>query len=87
MRRAHNLYNVDLLTLQRRLNRMATRRIYEANLKKLTKLEEEVITKFIVNLGARGFLPTLATVRDMANTLLRKRCVEAARLSRLEASL
>jgi hypothetical protein len=52
---------------------MAARRDCEANSKKLTKLEEEVIIEFIIDLDARGFSPTLAAVRDMANTLLTER--------------
>jgi hypothetical protein len=57
--------------------RTAVRRDYKANSKILTKLEEEVIIKFIIKLDAKGFSPTLAAVRDMANTLLAKHSATA----------
>ena len=56
-RRAARLYKVNLLTLQRRLNGIAARRDCEANSKKLTPLEEEVIIKHILDIDARGYLP------------------------------
>jgi hypothetical protein len=52
---------------------MAARRDCEANSKILTKLEEEVIIEFIFELDTKGFSPTLAAVRDMADTLLSER--------------
>jgi hypothetical protein len=42
-------------------------------LQKLTKLEEEVIVQYILNLDSRGFAPRLASVEDMANYLLKTR--------------
>jgi hypothetical protein len=41
---------------------MATQHNYKANSKILTKLEEEVIIKFIFKLDSKGFSPTLAAV-------------------------
>ena len=49
------------------------RRNCELNLKKLTKLEEEAITRHILNLDTRGFAPSLGAVRDIANKLLAER--------------
>jgi hypothetical protein len=42
-------------------------------LKKLTKLEEEVIVRHILELDSRGFAPTLCAVREMADKLLSER--------------
>jgi hypothetical protein len=52
---------------------MPFRRDCEANSKKLTKLEEEVIIEYILELDSNGFSPTLAAVRDMADSLLTER--------------
>ena len=43
------------------------------NLKKLTKLKEEVIVRHILDLDSRGFAPTLGAVKDMADKLLAAR--------------
>ena len=40
---------------------------------KLTKLEEAAIVEHILDLDSRGFPPTKATLRDMANKLLVER--------------
>ena len=45
----------------------------KANSLKLTKLEEEVILRNILDLDSRGFAPRLASVEDMANLLLESR--------------
>ena len=37
---------------------------------KLTAIEEEVIIKYILDLDARGYSPSLTQVRDMADKLL-----------------
>ena len=67
------MYNVPLTTL---VDRRAGKPLWydcEPNQKKLTKLEEEVIVKHILDLNSRGFLPTLAAVWEMADKLLTKR--------------
>jgi hypothetical protein len=73
VRQATELYNVKRIQLRRQRAGTAARRDCEANSKILTKLEEEVIVKFIIKLDTKGFSPTLAAIRDMANTLLAKR--------------
>ena len=45
----------------------------QPNLKKLTELEEEAITGFVLELASRGFPPSLNVVREMANKLLAAR--------------
>lgn len=49
------------------------RRDYQPNLKKLTKLEEEVIIGYILDLDSRGFAPTLGAIRDIVDKLLAER--------------
>ena len=73
MRRAITTYDVPRTTLRRQRARTTARRDYKANLKKLTKLKELVIIQYILDLDSRGFVPSLSTVRDMANKLLTKR--------------
>jgi hypothetical protein len=73
---ASSIYNVPRATLQKRLAGRSARRDCEANSKKLTKLEEEVIVGHIKELDSHGFSPTLADVRDMADTLLGERGVD-----------
>ena len=72
-RRAATIFKVCRRTIDRRRAGIAARRDCEPNSKKLTKLEEEVITRHILNLDSRGFSPTLAAVRDMADKLLAER--------------
>ena len=45
----------------------------QPNSKKLTQLEEEIIVSYILSLDQRGFAPTYAAVRDMADKLLAAR--------------
>ena len=73
IRRAAATYKVSRRTIDRRRAGITARRNCEPNLKKLTKLEEEVITRHILDLDSRGFPPTLNAVQDMANKLLTER--------------
>jgi hypothetical protein len=67
---AASIFDCPRTTVQRRRAGIAARRDCEPNSKKLSKLEEEVITEYIINLDTRGFSPTLGAVRDMADKLL-----------------
>ncbi|KAH7556263.1 putative transposase [Bipolaris maydis] len=67
------LYNIAETTLRRRRAGRPARRDCQPNSKKLTKLEEEVIVDHILDLDLRGFSPTYAAVRDMADRLLATR--------------
>ena len=60
-------------TIRRRRAGIPARRDCQPNSKKLTKLEEEVIVDHILDLDLRGFAPTYAAVRDMADKLLAAR--------------
>jgi hypothetical protein len=72
-RPAAAVYNVAEATLRRRRAGIPARRDCQPNSKKLTELEEEVIISHILNLDQRGFAPTYAAVRDMADKLLAAR--------------
>jgi hypothetical protein len=69
-RRAATVYNVSERTIRRRRAGKLARRDCQPNSKKLTQLEEEVIVSHILDLDLRGFAPTYAAVRDMANRLV-----------------
>jgi hypothetical protein len=73
VRGAAQTFAVPRTTLRRRRAGTATRRDCQPNLKKLTQLEEEVIVRYILDLDQRGFSPTYAAVRDMADKLLATR--------------
>jgi len=66
-------YNVPETTLRRRRAGIPARRDSRPKSKKLTELEEEVIVDHIINLDQRGFAPTYAAIRDMADKLLAAR--------------
>jgi hypothetical protein len=71
--RAAAVYDVPETTLRHRRAGMPARRDCQPNSKKLTQLEEEVIVSYIIDLDTRGFSPTYAVVRDMADKLLAAR--------------
>ena len=73
MQHAASVYNVPRTILRYRRAGRPARRDCQPNLKRLTKLEEEVIVAYILELDSRGFAPTLSTVRDMADQLLTAR--------------
>jgi hypothetical protein len=73
VRRAASTFNVPESTLRDRRAGKSARRDCQPNSGKLTQREEEVIIRHILNLDARGFAPTYAAVRDMADKLLAAR--------------
>ena len=73
LRRAAAIYNVTLSTLSRRRAGQSSRVDCIPNSSKLTKLEEDVIVKHILELVTRGFPPRLADVANMANSLRAER--------------
>jgi hypothetical protein len=75
VRAAAQTYNVSRTTLRNRRASRPARRDCQPNSKKLTQLEEQVIVSYILNLDLRGFAPTYAAVRDMADKLLAARGV------------
>ena len=73
VKRAAEIYNVSRTTIRRRRAGTRPQRDCEANLKRLDKLEEEAIVKRILKESTRGFAPTKADVRAIADKLLHKR--------------
>jgi hypothetical protein len=73
VRRAATIYQVPETTLRNRRAGRPARRDCQPNSKKLTLLEEEVIISYILDLDRRGFAPTYAAIRDMADKLLAMR--------------
>jgi hypothetical protein len=72
-RSAAAIYNVAEATLRRRRAGIPAQRDCQPNSRKLTKLEQEVITRHIINLDIRGFAPTYEAVRNIADKLLAAR--------------
>jgi hypothetical protein len=72
-RSAAKIYKVPLSTLSDRIAGRTYRPETKANSLKLTKLEEEVIIRNILDMDSRGFAPRLASVEDMANYILESR--------------
>jgi hypothetical protein len=67
------VYNVAEATLRRRRAGKPAQRDCQPDSKKLTKLEEEVIARYMLDLDQCGFAPTYTAVRDMADKLLAAR--------------
>ncbi|KAJ8113221.1 hypothetical protein OPT61_g4601 [Boeremia exigua] len=73
VRAAAQAYNAPRTTLRDRRAGRPARRDCQPNSKKLSQLEEGVIVSHILDLDLRGFAPTYAAVRDMADKLLAAR--------------
>ncbi len=67
------IYKVLYKTLCRRIQRMLARSDISLNSRKLTKLEEKVIIRYILDLDSRAFPPRRSDVEDIANRLLAER--------------
>jgi hypothetical protein len=72
-RRAAAVYKMPESTLRRQRAKLASQRVIHPNACKLTMQEEEVLVQYIRKLDARGFAPTFAYVREMADQLLAAR--------------
>ena len=70
---AATIYNVPESTLVDRSAGKRMRRDCEANLKRLTKLEEEAIVQRVLEQSTQGLAPSRSIVREMADRLLRSR--------------
>ncbi len=60
-------------TLSEQMAGIAPRDETRPNCSKLSKLEEEVIIRYILDLDSRGFAPRLTSVEDIANYILESR--------------
>ena len=72
-RRAAAIYNVPYTSLAHRVHGRRPRRDCEANGRKLTTAEEDVLVKHILEQDSRGFPPTKSAVRAMADTMLEEK--------------
>jgi hypothetical protein len=74
LREAARRFNVPYATLRTRRDGTTNRAETRANGYKLTILEEESLLQWILSMDQRGAAPRPATVQEMANILLAKRC-------------
>ena len=72
-RRAAKLYGVGHHKLSDRLRGIPSRRAISANSRKMTDLEESVLSEHILDLASKGFPPRLCIVEDMANRMIATR--------------
>lgn len=72
-RRAAKIYNVSESILRNRMNNMTLKSDSRNGRHALTKIEEDTIVQYIIDLDERGFPPRVAGVEDMVNLLLEKR--------------
>lgn len=70
---ASKIYKVDHRKLGRRLSGMLPRHAISANSRKMTDLEESVLSEHILDLVSKGFPPRLCVVEDMANRIIATR--------------
>jgi hypothetical protein len=61
---------VPYTILSERIAGITPRNKIRPNYLKLSKLEEEVIVRYILDLDSRGFAPRLTSVEDIANYIL-----------------
>jgi alkylated DNA nucleotide flippase Atl1 len=69
-RAAAKLYGIPARTLSRRAQGTMSRVDTRPNSHKLTQLEEDSLTEWILSMDSRGAAPRPSTVREMANILL-----------------
>jgi hypothetical protein len=73
LRAAARLYEIPETTLRNRAFGIQSRVDQRPNRHKLTQLEEDSLTEWIISMDTRGAAPRPSTVRDMANILLAAR--------------
>ena len=71
VRAAARAYNIPRSTLQHRLAGTTTSAISHHDQQRLSPAQEEFLTEWILEEGARGYPPTIPRVREMANRILR----------------
>jgi hypothetical protein len=71
--RAAEVYNVPESTLRDRINGRTPLSEYRPKGHNLTKLEEDVLVLYILDMDERGFAPRLAGAEDIANYILDSR--------------
>ena len=71
--RAATLYNIPRTRLRRRQQGISSISDIIPRSRKLSDLEEQTISRYILDLDSRGFPPRLAGVEEIANRLLAER--------------
>jgi len=72
-RRVVQIYKVSHEQLSRRTRGILSRRDQPINSRKLTDLEENIITRYILDLDSQVFSPRLCGIEDMVNRFLELR--------------
>ncbi|KFY28361.1 hypothetical protein V493_02963, partial [Pseudogymnoascus sp. VKM F-4281 (FW-2241)] len=72
-RAAAKLYNVPESTLRARMNSVTPKADSRPVSQSLTKIEEEVVVQYILDLDSRGFPPLIRDVEAMVNSILASR--------------
>ena len=72
-RAAAKLYNVPESTLRARMNGVTPKADSRPASQSLTKIEEEVVVQYILDLDSRGFPPLIGDVEAMVNSILASR--------------
>jgi hypothetical protein len=72
-RAAAKIYNVPEATLRHRMNGRTTMAERRPAVQNLSKIEEEVVVRYILDLDSRGFPPSIGDVAAMANHVLASR--------------
>jgi hypothetical protein len=70
---AAEIYNVSKITLIRRLHGGVTREQFTPPNRRMTVIEEEVLTRDTLKLDDQGLSPTLSLIREMADAICRAR--------------
>ncbi|GFG03195.1 hypothetical protein IFM5058_01312 [Aspergillus udagawae] len=73
LRAAATLYKIPLSTLHDRAAGVSSRVDKYHHQQKLTQLEEDSLTKWIISMDLRGAAPRPSTIQEMANILLAAR--------------
>jgi hypothetical protein len=73
IRRIARIYKVLYSTLYTRIHSTPVKRDTINKAQKLTKLEEETIVRYILDLDSRAFPPRRSAVKDIVNQLLATR--------------
>ncbi|KIM92726.1 hypothetical protein OIDMADRAFT_92196, partial [Oidiodendron maius Zn] len=67
---ALKIYRVDHRKLSYWLYSIPPRYAIQANSRKMTDLEESVLSEYIINLGSKGFPSRLCIIEDIANRII-----------------
>jgi hypothetical protein len=78
---ASKMYSVPRNTLYQRINGQTSREDYTPTNKRLSLIKEEVIVKNILKLDVQGFSPTIAIVKEMADSIYKAKGAPPVRVN------